>query len=116
MADNKSDSVKFSGLGLRSEIETRSWIVLNYPEMHYSLIFDMCGVLEIIEDEGATNQSELLRDMKKRDDLSINGIAEGQALTAHLQEIPRIFHTASGKQLGLDSNESHLNRVASYRH
>jgi hypothetical protein len=116
MADNEADSVKFSGLGLRSELETRSWIVVNYPEMHYALIVDVYGVLEAIEDEGATNQSELLRDMKKRDDLSINGIAEGQALTAHLHEIPRIFHTASGKLMGLDSNESHLNRVPSHKH
>jgi hypothetical protein len=54
--------------------------------------------------------------MKKSDDLSINGIVEGQALTAHLHEIPHIFHTASGKMIGLGSNESHLNRVPSYKH
>jgi hypothetical protein len=116
MADNETESIKFSGLGLRSEVETGAWILANFSEMHYALIFDVYGVLEAIEDEGATNQSELLRDMKKRDDLSINGIAEGQALTAHLHEIPRIFHTASGKMIGLDSNESHINRVPSYKH
>jgi hypothetical protein len=84
--------------------------------MHYALIFDVCGILEAIEDEGATNQSDLLRDMKKRDDLSVNGVAEGQALTAHLHEIPRIFHSNSNKLSNLENNESHLNRMPSYKH
>jgi hypothetical protein len=74
--------------------------------MHCALIFDVHGVLEAIEDEGATNQSDLLRDMKKRDDLSINGIAERQALTAHLHEIPRIFHSNSNKLSNLENNEA----------
>lgn len=104
MAYNESESIKFGGLGLRSEVETRAWIALNYTDIQCALIFDIYGILEAIEDEGASNQSELLRDMKKRDDLSINGIAEGQALTAHLHEIPRIFHAASRNMIGLDSN------------
>jgi hypothetical protein len=54
--------------------------------------------------------------MKKRDDLSINGITEGQALTAHLHEIPRIFHSNSNKLSNLENNESHLNRMPSYKH
>jgi hypothetical protein len=116
LADAESESIKFGGLGLRSKVETRAWIVGNYPEMHYALIFDVCGILEAIEDEGATNQSYLLRDMKKRDDLSINGIAEGQALTAHLHEIPRTFHSNSNKLSNLENNESHLNRMPSYKH
>ena len=115
-ADGEAEAIKFGGLGLRSEVETRAWIVSNYSEMHYALVFDVYGVLEAIEDEGATNQSDLLRDMKKRDDLSINGIAEGQALTSHLHEIPRIFHAVNGKLSSLDNNESHLNKVPSYKH
>jgi hypothetical protein len=65
MADNEADCIKFDGLRLRSEIETGAWIITNFSEMHYSLIFYVYGMLEAIEDEGATNQSELLRDMKK---------------------------------------------------
>jgi hypothetical protein len=116
MADNETDCVKFGGLGLRSEVETGAWIMANFQDMHYALIFDVYGVLEAIEDEGAMNQSELLRDMKKRDDLSINGIAAGQALTAHLHEIPRIFHSPSGKVVGLDSTDTHLSKIPSYKH
>jgi hypothetical protein len=91
MAEMYSSAVKFGGLGISNKAEVRAWIMVNFSEMHYALIFDVYSVLEAIEDEDPGNQSDLLRDMKKSGDLSVNGIAEGQALTAHLHEIPRIF-------------------------
>jgi hypothetical protein len=116
MAETDSSAVKFGGLEISNEAEVRAWIMMNFSDMHYALIFDIYSVLEAIEDGGPGNQSDLLRDMKKRDDLSVNGIAEGQALTAHLHEIPMIFHSATGKLVGLDSSDTHLSKVPSYKH
>jgi hypothetical protein len=116
IADNNASCIKFGGLGISNEAETGTWILTHYADMYYTLIFDAYSILGAIEDEGPGNQSDLLRDMKKRDDLSVNGVAKGQAPTAHLHEISRIFHGPGGKLVGLDSADTHLSKVLSYKH
>jgi hypothetical protein len=43
-------------------------------------------------------------------------LEKDKALTAHLHEIPRIFHSPAGKVGCLDSTDTHLSKVPSYKH
>jgi hypothetical protein len=96
VADNEADAVKFAGLGLRSLEETAAWVESHFSSRSYGLIFDVYLLFDLLaEDGGATTTKDFMTEMKRRDELDIATESEGQALTAFLTEVPRLFHTTT---------------------
>jgi hypothetical protein len=113
IADSEVDAVKFAGLGLRSLEEVAAWVAVNFPKRAYGLIIDVYLLLDLISDEGPTTQKDLMTEMKRRDELDIGTEAEGQALTAFLCEVPRLFHT-NGTSVSAE-NASFFSKVPNHR-
>jgi hypothetical protein len=67
---------------------------VNFSKHSYGLIIDVYLLLDLMSDEGTTTQKDLMTEMKRRDELDIATEAEGQALTAFLCEVPRLFRTS----------------------
>jgi hypothetical protein len=115
VADNEADAVKFAGLGLRSLEETAAWVENHFSSRSYGLIFDVYLLFDLLaEDGGATTTKDFMTEMKRRDELDIATESEGQALTAFLTEVPRLFHTTTGT-VGLADNASHFSKVPTYK-
>jgi hypothetical protein len=115
IADNESDAIKFAGLGLRSVEETAAWVETNFSKRAYGLIFDVYLLLDLVSDEGVRTQKDMMTEMKRREELDIATEAEGQALTAFLCEVPRIFHTTTGTLALLAENASHFSKVPNFK-
>jgi hypothetical protein len=115
IAENEADVVKFAGLGLRSLEETAAWVENHFPKRVYGLIFDVYLLFDLIADEGAMTQKDLMTEMKRREELDIATEAEGQALTAFLCEVPRLFHSATGTLTLIADNASHLFKVPTHK-
>jgi hypothetical protein len=115
IAENESDAIKFAGLGLRSLDETAAWIETNFSKRAYGLIFDAYLLFDLIADEGAVTQKDLMTEMKCREELDIATDAEGQALTAFLCEVPRLFHSTTGTVALIADNASHLSKVPTHK-
>jgi hypothetical protein len=69
----------------------------------------------LIADEGAVTQKDLMTEMKRREELDIATEAEGQALTAFLCEVPRLFHTTTGTVALIAENASHLSKIPTHK-
>jgi hypothetical protein len=115
ISENEADAIKFAGLGLRSLEETAAWVESHFPKRAYGLIFDVYLLFDLIADEGAVTQKDLMTEMKRREELDIATEAEGQALTAFLCEVPRLFHSTSGTLALLADNASHLSKVPTHK-
>jgi hypothetical protein len=115
IADSEVDAVKFAGLGLRSVEEVSAWVAINFPKRSYGLIIYAYLLFDLVADDGPTNQKDLMTEMKRRDELDIGTEAEGQALTAFLCEIPRLFHTSSGSLSLTAENASHFSKVPTHK-
>jgi hypothetical protein len=115
LAESEVDSVKFAGLGLRSVEEVQAWVETNFPKRAYGLVIDAYLLFDLIADEGPSNQNEMMTEMKRRLDLDIATEAEGQALTAFLAEVPRLFHTRSTTLQMSGDNASFFSKVPTYK-
>ena len=115
MADNEVDAIKFAGLGLKSVAEVDAWVAVHFPCRSYGLIIDVYLLLDLIADDGPTTQKDLITEMKRRKDLDIATEAEGQALTAFLAEVPRLFHISSPTLRLSGDNASCFSRVPTYK-
>jgi hypothetical protein len=114
ISENEADAIKFAGLGLRSLEETAAWVESDFPKRAYGLIFDVYLLFDLIANEGAVTQKDLMTEMKRREELDIATEAEGQALIAFLCEVPRLFHSSSGTLVLLADNASHLSKVPTH--
>lgn len=115
LADSEVDAIKFAGLGLKSMEEVTAWVSVHFPCRSYGLIIDVYLLLDLIADDGPTTQKDLITEMKRRKDLDIATEAEGQALTAFLAEIPRVFHTGTTTLRLSGDNASCFSRVPTYK-
>jgi hypothetical protein len=116
VAENESEDIKFAGLGLRLLEETAGWVETNFSKRTYGLIFDVYLLFDLIADEGAVAQKDLMTEMKRREELDIATEAEGQALTAFLCEVPRLFHSATAGTIALIADiASHLSKVPTHK-
>jgi len=115
LAESEVDAVKFAGLGLRSVEEVHAWVTINFPKRSYGLIIDAYLLFDLIADEGPSNQKDLMTEMKRRDELDIGTEAEGQALSAFLFEVPRLFHTTTTSLQMSADNASHFSKVPTHK-
>jgi hypothetical protein len=115
LAESEVDAVKFAGLGLRSVEEVQAWVAIHFPKRAYGLIIDAYLLFDLIADDGPSTQKDLMTEMKRRDDLDIGTEAEGQALTAFLSEVPRLFHTSSTTLQMSADNASCFSKVPTYK-
>ena len=115
LAESEVDAVKFAGLGLRSVDEVAAWVAINFPQRAYGLMIDAYLLFDLIADDGPATQKDLMTEMKRRNDLDIGMEAEGQALTAFLSEVPRLFHTNSTSLQLSGDNVSFFSEVPNHK-
>ena len=115
LADSEVDAVKFAGLGLKSVQEVAAWVAIHFPCRSYGLIVDAYLMFDLLADDGPQTQKDLFTEMKRRLELNIATEAEGQALTAFLSEVPRIFHTSSTSFLMSGDKTTFFSKVPSHK-
>jgi hypothetical protein len=115
LAESEVDAVKFAGLGLRSVDEVAAWVAIHFPQRSYGLMIDAYLLFDLIADDGPATQKDLMTEMKRRMDLDIGTEAEGQALTAFLAEVPRLFHTSSTSLQTTGDNVSFFSKVPTHK-
>ena len=72
-------------------------------------------VFKLLAEDGPQTQKDLMAEMKRRLKLNIAMEAKGQALTAFLSEVPRIFHTSSTSFQLMGEKTSFFSKVPSHK-
>ena len=115
LAESEVDAVEFAGLGLKSVQEVAAWVAIHSLCRSYGLIIDAYLMFDLLADDCPQTQKDLFTEMKRRLELNIATEAEGQALTAFLSEVPRIFHTSSTSFLLSGDKTTFFSKVPSHK-
>jgi len=109
-SSNDASSVKYSGLGFRSQPESDAWVETNQPSDDYELIMDFNCVIEHVYTTQIVGQ-KILSNLEKVYKMKLNTNNQAVTLTSFETRIPKFFCGESKSMAVMKEGESYFKMI-----